>query len=236
MPTRNVPRWTISSSREGCWACAGTASRKSIAAKPARTRFIELLRILHPASDQSPDLHAPATYRGDVRYQQLTAKGKVQTLRIGLAIEIRFWNESAAGRLTGLHFAAVFANHARYRGASGHFAFQLFEPPPRLDFAVVHEADRRIPGHRPADNGRGILADGLVDIIFAAVGAAGRPFEANRRHRTRTGLRIAVGLDQPRIRRPFLKERLFRLAMGFRLIQNAGDGRERIVGRVALTQ
>jgi hypothetical protein len=47
---------------------------------------------------------------------------------------------------------------------------------------------------------------------------------------------IAIGLNQLGSNRLFLDRSLLRLGMGFRLIEDAGDGRQRVIGRVALTQ
>src|ERR1700757_944912 len=44
MPTRNVPRFRISSSRDGCWACAEAATRRNVATRHDRTRTMKLLR------------------------------------------------------------------------------------------------------------------------------------------------------------------------------------------------
>src|SRR5580692_5596708 len=136
-----------------------------------------------------------------------------------------------------LHFAAVCPDKIARGGAvSGHLAFQELEPPSRLAFAIVNEFDRGVPGQRPAQDRPGNRADRLIDVIFAIVLAADRPSETNRFDRAGTGFRVALGLNRLRIDRLSLNRDRFRLAMGCRLIEDAGDGRERIIGRVAVAQ
>src|SRR3954463_13286368 len=77
-----------------------------------------------------------------------------------------------------------------------HFAFDAFEPPPRLAFALVDEPDRCILWHRSAADRYGILAYGFVDEIIAVVVAPHRPFETDRLQRAGAGLRVTVGLDR----------------------------------------
>src|ERR1700726_1020711 len=151
--------------------------------------------------------------------------------------QIRPWTQVRSCKgLTRLHFAAVLADEICSGGAAGHFALELFKSPPRLVLAIVHEPDGRIAGHWPTGNRHGILANRLIDVIIAGALAAGGPFEPDRRHRTGTDLRVAVGLAQLRRERLVLDHGFFRLAMGFGLFENAGNGRKRIVGGVALTQ
>ena len=93
----------------------------------------------------------------------------------------------------------------------------------------------------PVTMGIGILADGLVDIILAIV-EAHRPFETDRGHRSGTEPGVAVRLDAEEgsegelpasLRWPtVLSDSRVRF---FRLIENAGDGRKRMIGRVALS-
>src|SRR4030081_2366894 len=135
-----------------------------------------------------------------------------------------------------LNFAAVLPDQICSSASSNHFVFELLKSPPRLALATVHELDCRIPRHWPADRGRGIVADRLVHIIFAIVLAAHGPFETDRFYGAGTDFRVTVSLDQLRSDRPLFSRGLFRLAMGLRLILNAGDGRERVISRVALTQ
>jgi hypothetical protein len=47
---------------------------------------------------------------------------------------------------------------------------------------------------------------------------------------------VTVGLHHLGDDRRLLDHGLFRLAMGFRLIEDAGDGRQRMIGRVTLTR
>src|SRR6202023_1312282 len=116
------------------------------------------------------------------------------------------------------------------------FSLALVKPPPPLLPPIVHEPDGRIAGHWPTGNRHGILANRLIDVIIAGALAAGGPFEPDRRHRTGTDLRVAVGLAQLRRERLVLDHGFFRLAMGFGLFEYAGNGRKRLVGGVALTQ
>ena len=64
---------------------------------------------------------------------------------VRLAKRIFSDNQLNCRRIDRLHLAAVFANQIRGRGASGHFALELVESPPRLGLAIVHEPDGRIP-------------------------------------------------------------------------------------------
>ncbi len=136
-----------------------------------------------------------------------------------------------------LAFAAVLPDKIRSRGASGHFASERLKSPPRLALAIVHQPDRGILRHRSADNRRGIFADRLIDIIFAIVLAANRPSETDRSHRAGADLVITARPRSVRERwaspqpRPFLG-----LAIGFRVIEDAGNRGERVIGRVAFAQ
>src|SRR3977135_833279 len=138
--------------------------------------------------------------------------------------------------LERLNFAAVFPDQICSSASSNHFVFELLKSPPRLALAIVHELDGRIPRHWPADDRRGIFADRLVHKTSALVLAPHGPFETDRFYGAGTDFRVTISLDQLRSDRPLFSRGLFRLAMGLRLILNAGDGRERVISRVALTQ
>jgi hypothetical protein len=135
-----------------------------------------------------------------------------------------------------LDLAAASADQTSRRAAAGHFASERLEPLSRLALAVVHKLHRGIPGHRPGHHRRGIFTDRLVHVIFAIVGAAYRPLETDRRHRTGPKFVIAVGAAAFGGDRRIINRRPFRAAMGLRMIEDTGDGRQRMIGRVALTQ
>src|ERR1700733_9894412 len=191
MPMRNAPRLTMSSRREGCWACADAAASRNTAARLGRIRTI----------------------------------GYVSTATSG-----------DTTRPQRLHLAAIFPDQTGSRTSAGHFALQLLKSTPRLALALVDKPDRGIPGHGAADDGRRVLADRLVHIIVAIILASGRPLDCDPRHRGGPDLVIAIGLDQLDSNWLFLDHSLFRLGTNFRLIADAGNGRERMIGRVALTQ
>ena len=67
---------------------------------------------------------------------------------------------------------------------AAHFALDSLEfQRARLALAVVDELDRGFLREGTGDDGLGVLADRLVDIIFAVIRAADRPFEADFRDR-----------------------------------------------------
>src|SRR3981081_3289261 len=138
--------------------------------------------------------------------------------------------------LNPLNFAAVFPDQICSSASSNHFVFELLKSPPRLALATVHELDGRIPRHWPADDRRRIFADPLCHKIFAIVLAAHGPFKTDRFYGAGTDFRVTVSLDQLRSDRPLFSRGRFRLAMGLRLVQNAGGGREVMIGWVALIQ
>jgi uncharacterized protein len=138
--------------------------------------------------------------------------------------------------LAAVLFAAISSNQVRRRAASGHFAFQLLESLPRLVLAFVDQPDRGGLGQRTADNRQRIFTDGLIHVIFAAILAADGPPEPDRRHRAGADLVVTVGLHHlGDDGRRFLDRVFFRLAVGFRLIEDAGDGGQSMIGRVTLT-
>jgi hypothetical protein len=71
----------------------------------------------------------------------------------------------------------------------------------------------------------GIFADGLIHEVLANALAADGPFDAYGFHGTGTNLRITVSFDPAGSIGPFINNGLFKLAMGARVIENAGDGR-----------
>src|SRR5258708_20171793 len=66
--------------------------------------------------------------------------------------------------------------------------------------------------------------------------AADRPFETDRGNGAGADLLIATGLHHFGGDRLFLNRGLFRLAMVSRLIEDARNGSEHVIGRVASTQ
>ena len=140
---------------------------------------------------------------------------------------------------SGLDFAGVFPGRTRRRYvSSGHFAFDAFVPPPRRAFALVDESDRGILRHRSAADGHGIVANGFVHEIIAVVITPHRPFETDRLQRARTKLRISVGiaLRGGGGRRPFCNNRSIRKRKRLRLVEDARDGRKRMICGVAFAQ
>src|SRR6202022_3856821 len=148
-----------------------------------------------------------------------------------------FWEHQVnPWRIDGLDFAAVVPDEIRSRASSGHFAFERLKTLPRLPLAFVPELYFGIPGHRAANNRHGIFADRLIHIIFAIVLAADSPYETDRCHGAGTELLITISGAPLRSDRGVPNPWLFRRVGRFRMIENAGDGRECIVGRVALNQ
>src|SRR6266851_2673878 len=145
------------------------------------------------------------------------------------------WSRLIGSRPIELYLAGVFADQIRRGGSSGHFALEVLKSLPGLAFAIVNELDGGITGQWPADDRHGILADRLIHIILVMTVAADRPFESDRCNRARTDLLITTGLDQFGGDRLFLDCGFFRLAMEQRLIEDAGDSRERMISRVAFT-
>jgi hypothetical protein len=86
---------------------------------------------------------------------------------------------------------------------------------------------------------RQAVPDGLIDEVVAIAGTADGPFEADGLHRSRADLVVAVTVGGYDRRRRFLDDGRFRRARGvddtrgFRVIENARDRRERMIGRVA---
>src|ERR1700743_1426591 len=101
---------------------------------------------------------------------------------------------------------------------------------------VIDELDRLVLGHRSRDDRRGAVADGLVDEVLAVVAEAGRPPEAQRGDRAGAELGIAVGLAGRERRRCRDLLGPFRLTTRLVLIEDACDGRKRLICRVALAQ
>src|SRR3981081_188549 len=135
-----------------------------------------------------------------------------------------------------LHLAGVFADQFRRGASSGHLVFELLKSFPRPALAIVDEPDRGISRPRPDDNGRAILHNVFVDKVFVMSLAADRPFETDRGNGAGTELLITTGLHHFGGDRLFLNRGLFRLAMVSRLIEDARNGREHVIGRVAFTQ
>src|SRR5229473_4968946 len=135
-----------------------------------------------------------------------------------------------------LHFAGVFADQFRRGASSGHLVFELLKSFPRLALAIVDEPDRGISRQRSDDNRRGILANRFVDKVFVMSLAADRPFETDRGNGAGTDFPITTGLHHFGGDRLFLNRGLFRLAMVSRLIEDARNGREHAIGRVAFAQ
>src|ERR1700687_3907123 len=125
--------------------------------------------------------------------------------------------------------AGVLADQIRHGGSSGHFVLEVLKSLPGLAFAIVGELHGGITGQWTADDRHGILADGLIHIILVVTLATDRPFESDRCNRARTDLLITTGLDQFGGDRLFLDFGFFRLAMEQRLIEDAGDRRERVL-------
>src|ERR1700731_305047 len=144
-----------------------------------------------------------------------------------------FWVHPAR-KIDRLCFAAFVPAQIRGGALYDHFLLQLLKSEPGLALAIVGELDRGIPRHWPADDSHGIFPDGLVHIIFAIVLTADRPFETNCRHRAGTDPLIAIGGVPFRGECSVLSSyRLFRLTMGFGVIEDAGDRCQRTIGRVA---
>src|ERR1700730_629657 len=220
MPTRKIPRFMISSRREACWACAEAATRKNAAARQVKNRIIG---------------HSFAQYQttADIEQRIVFAKEVFAIIRLTV---FGYRACDAKRKRKRLHFAAVFPDQICSGASSDHFAFELLKSLPRLVLAIVHEPDGRIRRHGPADDRLGVFADRLIDVICAIVLAADGPFEADRRHRAGTDFLITVSLGPLGSDRLLLDCGFFRIAMGFRLIEDAGDGRQRMIGWVALTQ
>src|SRR6202165_2747357 len=220
MPTRKVPRFTISSRREACWACAEPVTRKNAAARQVKNRIIGLSFAQYQTT-------------ADIEQRIVFAKELIAIIRL-TAFGYRACDEKR--KRERLHFAAVFPDQICSGASSDHFALELLKSLPRLVLAIVHEPDGRIRRHGPADDRLGVFADRLIDIICALGLAADGPFETDRRHRAGTDFPVTVSLG------PLGSDRLlphcgfFRIAMGCRWIEDAGDGRQRMIGWVALTQ
>ena len=65
---------------------------------------------------------------------------------------------------------------------------------PCLALALIDQLDRGVPGHRARNDRRRVFANGLVDEIFATLGAARGPSEAKGCDRAGTGFRIAFAV------------------------------------------
>ena len=121
----------------------------------------------------------------------------------------------------------------------------------RLVLVRVDEMHGGFARHRAADHGHRLFADGLVHVVLAVVAAMDRPFQADRNHRPGTDLAVAVGIGRLRHQRLFLDHGVLVLVdnrmligdCGFGLgfpdgegglgvLENARDGRQRLVGRV----
>jgi hypothetical protein len=90
--------------------------------------------------------------------------------------------DTAPQRSIELEFAIVFAGEIRRRSSAGHFAFELLKSPLCLALAIVDQSYGCVCGHWRAANGYGV-ADCLIDVVFAILPAADRPFEADCRDR-----------------------------------------------------
>ena len=158
---------------------------------------------------------------------------RVITTRLGIPITLSIVLMETARRI-GLALEGV--------GLPGHFIVRFPDPSSRLFIdpyhggAIVDESDCGILRHRSATDGTGIIAEGLVHEVLVLGLPANAPFEAKRFHRTGTRLGIAVGLHLGGDIGFLFGSRLVRLAGRGLLVEDAGDGRERMVGRVALAQ
>ncbi len=118
---------------------------------------------------------------------------------------------------------------------SAHFVLYLLETPTRITFSIIHQFDRGVPAQRPGDDGRGVRAKGLVNIVVAIL-KAHRPLESDGGQWAGAKLGISMGFNRRmRWRRLWDACRSIRPALGFRHIENAGNGSKRMVGWVALT-
>src|SRR6476619_4347017 len=171
MPTRKVPRFMISSSREAGSACAAAASKNAV--RRAKIRIIGISL----AQTSGHRGHRPAS---SFRETGICAPRSTRPANSGNA------------RRPALNLDVVFPGQSRGRAASEHLGLERFKLTPRLALAVVDEPDGGVAGHRPADDRRGVLADGFVHIILAIIGATDGPFETDRRHRAGANPGVAV--------------------------------------------
>src|ERR1700738_1048944 len=151
MPTRKIPRFTISSRREACWACAEAVTRKNAAVRQGKNRIMGLF---------FPQYQPTA----DIEQRIVFAKELIAIIRLA-AFGYRACH--AKRKRERLHFAAVFPDQICSGASSDQFAFELLKSLPRLVLAIVHEPDGRIRRHGPADDRLGVFAESLIAAICA---------------------------------------------------------------------
>ena len=124
------------------------------------------------------------------------------------------------------------------RGASGHFRLrQRFKSLTRLARLIIDEPDGRVRRHRSVRDGTRVVADGLIHEVSIVTFAADGPFEADGLHGPGTDLPIAIGLRRVlRVHGSLVDGSLYGLGRRSRLVEDARDGRKRMIGRVAFGQ
>src|SRR5215210_1431406 len=143
---------------------------------------------------------------------------------------------AASEEPSALDLAAVLADQSCRRAATGHLTSERLEPSPRLALTIIHEFDCRIPRHGAGHNRRGVFPYRLVDVIFALIPTADRPFKTNGGHRPRADFGIAIRPSPLRGGMSSLYGRLIWSAVGFGLVEDTGDCGQGMVGRIALIQ